>query len=148
MTTLSAAKAVLKADATLVAAATGGIWDWDETGRLGLSRTGTPTAWDSNLRIKPCVLLKLRSAEPDGSLRDDATQYSSVREMLECWFYQDTGYTAIETMRSRVYALLHAKQLSGTFQVLWAGDVRNQRDIALDASVERSDYLAMVKRKG
>lgn len=140
MSTLSAAKAVLEADATLLATATGGVWDFDETGRLGLSRTLTAAAFDANGLIKPCVLLKLRSSVPDGHLRDDANQYSSLVEMLEVWFYEDTGYSNIETMRDRVYALLHATQLTGTFAVHWAGDVRAQRDVELDASVERSQY--------
>jgi len=140
MSTLSAAKAILEADATLLAIATGGVWDFDETGRLGLSRTLTPAAFDANGLVKPCVLLKLRSSTPDHVLQDDAGQYSSLVEMLEVWFYEDTGYAHIETMRERVYALLHAQQLTGTFAVYWAGDVRDQRDIELDASVERSQY--------
>jgi hypothetical protein len=143
---LSAAKTILEADATLVAAATGGIWDYDETGRLGINRTTTPAAFDSNEILKPCVLLKLRSSTPDGILADDASQYTSVREMLEVWFYEEEGYTNIETMRNRVYALLHAQQLTGTFQVLWQGDVRGQRDVEMDASVERSDYLAITSK--
>lgn len=140
MSALSAAKAILEADATLLATATGGVWDFDETGRLGLSRTLTPGAFDAGGRIKPCLLLKLRSSTPDHVLQDDAGQYSSVVEMLEVWFYEDAGYSQIDTMRSRVYALLHAQQLTGTFAVYWAGDVRGQRDVELDANMERSQY--------
>jgi len=146
VSTLSAAKAVLEADATLLATATGGIWDYDETGRLGISRTTTPAAFDSNERIKPCVLLKLRNRRADGELRDDAGQYSSVSEILEVWCYEDTGYSNIETMRDRVYALLHAQQLTGTFQALWVQDITQQRDIEIDASVERSDYQVFSSR--
>ena len=141
MSALSAAKTILEADAALLATATGGVWDFDETGRLGLSRTLTGGAFDGNGILKPCVLLKLRSSTPDSILADDATKYVSVRELLEVWFYQDTGYTSIETMRNRVYALLHSVQLSGTFQCRWRGDVRGQRDTDIDASVERSDYI-------
>jgi hypothetical protein len=147
MSALSAAKAILEADVTLLAAATGGIFDFDETGRLGLSRTTTPTAFDATGIIKPCVLLKLRSSTPDFQLADDPTQYVSVREMLEAWFFSDNSYAAIETMRNRTYILLHGKQLAGTFVVRWAGDVRIPiRDMDLDSFVERSDYLAIVKR--
>lgn len=147
MTALSAAKAILEADTTLLATATGGVWDFDETGRQGLSRTITTGAFDSNGIIKPCVLLKLRSSTPDLVLRDDANQYNSVREIVEVWFYQDTGYDKIETMRNRVYRDLHAQRLSGMWQLLWGGDIRpGIRDTDLDASVERSDYLAIVKK--
>jgi len=141
MSALSAAKAILEADtATLVAAATGGIYDLDETGPQGINRTITPAAFDANGIIKPCILLKLRSSEPDPYLADEGARYVGVREMLEVWFYEDDGYSNIETMRNRVWALLHAVQLSGTFMCLWAGDVRNQRDTELDANVERSTY--------
>lgn len=138
--TVSAAKAVLEADITLSTVATGGIYDLDEAGPNGISRTITPSAFDDNEVIKPCVLVKLRSATPDGELEDEAEQYVSVREVLEVWFYEDSGYSNINTMRDRVYTLLHATQLLGTFKVLWAGDTRNQRDTELDANVERSEY--------
>jgi len=146
MSALSAAKAILEADTTLLATATGGIFDYNETGRQGLSRTITPTAFDSNGIIKSCILLKLRDAVPDGQLADDASQTVSLREMLEAWFYQDTGFDKIETMRDRVYVKLQAVQLTGTYGCWWAGDVRGARDTELDASVERSDYLVRRRR--
>jgi len=140
VSTVSDAKAVLEADATLVALATGGIYDYAETGPDGISRTGTPGAFDSNEIVEPCILLKSRGGVPDGALTDEGTQYLSVREALEVWFYEDTGYSNIEAMRDRVYTLLHATQLPDTFKVLWAGDVRSQRDTSLDANVERSEF--------
>jgi len=143
---LSAAKALLEADATLLATATGGMWDFDETGRLGINRTTTPAAFDANEILKPCVLLKLRSSEPNPLLQDEGARYSGVREMLEVWFYEDDGYSNIETIRDRVFSLLHAVQLSGTFMCLWAGDVRGPRDSDLNASVERSTYQVATKK--
>lgn len=143
MSTLSAIKVALKADATLVGIATGGIWDLDQAGRLGLNRSTTPAAFDQDGRMKPSVLLKVRSTRPEG-LADG--KYTTTREVLEVWFYEDAGYTSIETMRERVFALLQAKQLAGTFQVRWAGDVCGQRDTELDASVERSEY-SVIGRK-
>jgi hypothetical protein len=147
MSILSSAKALLEADSTLTTAATGGVWDFDETGRLGINRTANAAAFDATLIIKPCVLLKLRSSTPDYILADDSSQYVSLREMLEVWFYQANGFSSIETMRNRVYALLHTKQFGGAFQCLWAGDVRFPvRDTDLDAFVERSDYTVRAKR--
>lgn len=147
MSILSSAKALLEADATLLATATGGCYDYDETGRMGINRTNTSGAFDSNGVIKPTVLIKLRSSTPDYDLVDDSNQTVSLREMLEVWFYGDYNFTAIETMRNRVYVLLHAKQFGGAFLALWQGDVRNQRDIELDAFCERSDYLVKAKRQ-
>ena len=146
MSILSAAKALLEADSTLLSTATGGVWDFDETGRMGINRTANAAAFDSTGIIKPCVLLKLRSSTPDYILADDSNQYVSVREMLEAWFYQDGGFSSIETMRNRVFALLHTKQL-GAWQCLWAGDIRFPvRDTDIDANVERSDFTVRAKR--
>jgi len=146
LTSLSAAKAILEADTTLLTTATGGVWDYDEAGRKGLSRTVTPGAFDSNGIIKPCLLLKLRDAVPDGAIADDATQTVSLREVLEVWFYQDTGYDKIATMRERVYSKLQAVQLTDTYGCWWAGDVRGARDTDLDAATERSDYTVRRRR--
>lgn len=141
MSALSAAKSVLEADSTLLATATGGVWSWDETGRTGINRTSTPAAFDSDGIIKPCVLLKLRSSIPDGAVVDEATQLTSYQQMIECWLYADVDFTAIETMSSRIYALLHCKRLSGPFFFRWAGDIQGPRDMTLDAWVQRSDYM-------
>lgn len=140
MTTAATIKTLLEADGTLLATATGGVWDWAETGAEGISRTRTGAAFDSNELIQPCVLVKLRSSRPDYALADDDGQQVSVQDMVECWFYEFEGYTNINTMRERVYALLHAQQISGTFQVLWTGDGPQTRDSDLDASVQRSEY--------
>lgn len=146
MSALSSIKTRLEADATLLATATGGIWDFTETGRLGINRTNTPSAFDAVGIIKPCVLLRLRSATPDGVLQDDSGQYQSVREVVEIWFYEDSGYSVIETMRTRCYVLLQATQVTGVFAIRWAGDIRSQIDFDLNASVERSDYSVVTYR--
>lgn len=140
MSIVSDAKAVLEADAALVALATGGIYDYDETGPDGISRTTTPDAFDTNEIIKPCILVKSRGGTPDGALVDEGTKYLSIQAPLEVWFYEDSGYTNIEAMRDRVYTLLHTYQLASTFKALFAGDVRAVRDTAIDANVERSEF--------
>ena len=146
MTILANVKTVLEGDATLLALATGGVWDFNETKRLGLNRTATPTAFDTNDIIKPCILLKTRSEIPDGFLMDDVTQYASIVATIEVWFYADYDFTNIDTMSSRVYTLLHAVQVKGSFQVFWTGDGFRGRDDELDAMFQRSDYVAHVKR--
>lgn len=147
MSTLSSAKTLLEADTgNLVALATGGIWDWDETGRMGLNRNNTLTtaAWTSGI-IKPCLLLKLRSSVPFGDIADDASRITGVRDMLEVWAYQDSGYSTIRSMLDRVYTLLQGQQLGG-FVCRWAGDIQPPRDIEMDANVERSTF-AVIRRR-
>ena len=142
MTTVSSIKAILEADATLLATATGGVWDYNETGREGLNRTINPDAFDSDGIIKPCIVVVLRSSTPNYILQDDDGQYQSVVDVIELVFYADSSYTPINTMLDRCYALLHTARPSGggAFAVRWAGDVRGQRDATLDALVEASTY--------
>jgi hypothetical protein len=146
MTVLTNIKTVLEADGTLTAIATGGIYDYDEIGRTGINRTSAPAAFDSNELIKPCILIKLRSDIPDGALMDDALQYVTSRQIYEIWLYQDTGFDSIDAMIARVFVLLHGVQIAGTFQVHWLGDATPFRDDEIDANVNRSDYMATVKR--
>lgn len=145
MTTVTSAKTLLEADATLLALATGGIYDYDETGRMGINRTNTPSAFTSGI-IKPCILLKLRSSVPWGDIADPATKTVSLREMFEVQFYADNAYTVIESMRARVFALLHEVRLSGTFICRFAGDFYPPRDVEMDSFVLRSDYAVVLKR--
>jgi len=146
VTVLANIKAVLEADGTLLATATGGIYDFDETERLGINRTTLPGAFDANLIIKPCVLVKLRSEVPDDVLADDPSQYVSLTAIYEFWCYEDNGFTNIDTMLARIYTLMQGVQVSGTFQMHWMGDATPFRDDVLDANLNRSDYMATVKR--
>lgn len=145
-TTLASAKTLLEADTgNLLLLATGGIWDWDETGRMGLSRTNQPTAFTSGI-IKPCLLLKLTSSVPFGDIADDAAQIVSVREMLEVWAYQDSGYSTIKSMLDRVYTLLQGKPVGG-FVCRFAETFQMPRDIEMDANVERWRYAVVALRR-
>lgn len=148
MTVLTNIKTVLEGDTTLLATATGGVYDYTETGRLGIHRknTNTATAFDANGIIKPCILIRKRSEIPDGELMDVNSQYMSARAIFEIWFYADNAYTDIDTMISRVYVLLNATQVTGTFRVDWMGDGPQIRDDEMDAYTGRSDYIATVKR--
>jgi hypothetical protein len=141
-------KTILEADGALLATATGGIWDWDETGRLGISRETTPDAYTSAGVIQPCLLVKSRGRLPDGQAHDTSLQTASTREIVEIWFYQDEGYDSIDTMKARVFALLQDRQVPGTFRCRWAGNpVQEQRDPAMgNISVEREDYQVTALR--
>jgi hypothetical protein len=142
MSNQSDIKTLLAADTTLAATATGGIYMWSESNRLGISRETVPAAFDSTTGlIKPCVLVKGRGQRPDGGIADDTAQEVSTVEVVEVWFYEDTGYTNIETMRARVFGLLHGKYVSSHI-VRWVGDpLAQMRDEVMgNVSIERSDY--------
>lgn len=142
MSAASEIKVLLEADAILLASATGGIWDYDETGRLGLSLETTPGAYTAAGIIKPAIVVKGRGARPQGQINDEAARTLSTREIVEIWFYQDEGYDTIATMRNRVFTLLHEVRVEGTFRAQWAGNIlANMTDDEMgNISVERDDY--------
>lgn len=144
----SAIKGVLEGDATLAALATGGIYDLTEAGHMGISRTSTPSAFDSTGIVKPTILVKERTANPGLNVGDDAVQTMDVRQICEIWYYHDNSFTTIETMKNRVYSLLQAQRISGAGRVDWAGSIRPVREIDIDAWVERDEYLVIWIRSG
>lgn len=148
MSVESTLKAVLEADATLLALATGGVWSWDETGEKGLSRTLTPAAFDSFGVIKPCVMVGARAANPDPSIADDTGQIVATRQVVECYIMADSGYSTHESIANRIYTLLQAKMISGAGRVDWAGSIRMGRDLDLNANVLRDDWLTVRIRSG
>lgn len=126
--------------AKLTAAAiapSGGIFDYDDTGILGITRASTPTAYDSNLVIQPCILVKLRSSVPTNDLVGSAP---SEVNMIEVWFYEANGYTNIRSLMASVFAALHEQQVTGNNQILWALDIPQGYDQEAHANVGRSDY--------
>jgi len=144
----STLKAVLEADATLLALATGGVWSWDEAGEKGLNRTRTPAAFDANGVIKPCVMANARNANPGYNIQDDTGQVVDVRQVIEFYLFDNATYATIESMKSRLYVLLHAKQFTGLVRCEWAGDLRLGKDEDIGALVERVDYLTIRIRSG
>lgn len=144
---LAAAVAILAADATLLATATGGVYNRTALGRMGLNRKNAlaATAFDAIKNIKPCVVMKLGSATPVDGLNDDDNKIVAQRERLEAWLYEFSGYDNINVMGARIFALLHAEQLGG-FECYWAFDAQQTVDLDLDACVQRIDYAVWSRK--
>jgi hypothetical protein len=122
--------------------ATGGIYTFEDTKRLGLSHIDTPNAWDSNGILLPTIILKDRDQVRDNGILEDAGQVISFREVLETWYYEEgeAGYASIELMRNRAFKLLHGIKVSSCL-VRWVSNTLRRRDSALAyASMEKSDY--------
>lgn len=139
---------VLHSDATLLALATGGVWSFDQTGEKGINRTLTPSAFDAYGVIKPCVLVSARAANPGFNIQDDSGQVVDVRQVVETYLFEPNGYSVIESMASRCYTLLHAKQFTGIIRCEWAGSVRLGRDEDIAANLTRHDWLTIYIRAG
>lgn len=149
MTVVDDIAALLKADtgsgkvATLL---TGGIYTFEETGKLGINRDSTPNAFSATTgQLKPCLVVKGRSQVPDNGIWDDATQDLSYRQIVELWFYDagDAGYSTIRAARDRAFELLHGKTVGSSKLIprLNSHPVLEGRDTDLGhAAMCRSDY--------
>jgi hypothetical protein len=129
-------KAILAADATFLAAATGGIYAGGQ-----ISRQLTPNAFDANSEIKPCALVNEETAATIGPFTDAALT------MVRIFFYQRIGYDSIDAMMERAFALLQQdKPGGGYWQIDWENDVKDQIDQALGCSLAMSRYSATIAR--
>lgn len=142
MSSLSVAKTILAADNTLTATATGGVFVPDDLGRMGLDRSNpqAASAFDSDGSIKPCLLLKISSSQEIDGMSDDPAQKMGRRETLQIWFYQDNGYSTIDTMMARVYLDLQGKQLSGGGLCRLAFESQPSHDMDLDACMQWMNF--------
>lgn len=131
-------------DATLVTTLTGGVWKKESTGVEGITRETAAAAFDTNGYLKPCALVKERELAPNGPLRDPMTQQASASQVVEIYLYADAGagYTAINTAKSRLYALFEGYQFSDSFEVEWVNSLPNLRDSGAlkNAAMSRIDF--------
>lgn len=138
---LDAVVTALTGDATLLATLTGGVYDGRTVQEI--SRQNTPSAYDAWLDLKPCALVRGESQTPWGPLQHSTRLYVTV------WLYQQSGYTAIEAARERIYDLLHRNQLStteGIFDVRHANDLTGLEVAELPAAMAVCRYYVTAVR--
>lgn len=136
---ITAIRAALAADTTLTTTATGGVHDATE-----ISRQATPSAFDGNKELKPCVLVNGESQTPWGP------HWQSARIYVTLWFYA-RDRAAIRTMLARCYALLHRTQITpdadaGCFDIRHANDLVDQEDADLGVPMAMSRYVCTISR--
>jgi hypothetical protein len=125
---------------------TGGIYTYEETKRLGISRDNTPSAFNTTTGLlKPCCIVKARAQTADGGISDDPEQSVSYVQVLELWFYDDgdAGFSTIEAARDRAFVVLHGQTVGASNLIpRWVGNpIIDARDAQLDyAAMLRTDY--------
>jgi hypothetical protein len=134
---------LLKTDATLVALLTGGIYEYPDTGRKGLTRLLTESAFSAvGGLINPTAVVLELDDEPDGEIVGLST---SVRTPIVIFIY-DSGmtkdkYTVIETAHNRIRTLLHLAPLSNACQILYDKTTKHKREPDLkDAAYWRATF--------
>lgn len=116
---------MLQSDAALILTLTGGVHSGTE-----ISRQNTPTAFDANLELKPCALLKMST---DGPI---APHNFGARTFFSVMFFQRDGWAQIEAAKERVFVLLHFQKVGeGVWEIHHTDDVLDTRDDALAAAL-------------
>jgi len=132
-------------DATLLATLTGGIFQYSAVGLEGITRETAAAAFDGSGWLKPCALVKQRGAVPDGILQDEIVQKISTRQVVEVWYYADSGagYAALDTAMARVFTLLYGYTFTGAFPAQLVNVLDRQRDAGAlaGACMARQDWL-------
>ena len=93
----------------LVLTLPGGIYTWEETGRLGISFTNTPYAFNKALLL-PCILIKTKELLATEEVNDEAEQAMSFRRTGQIFIYQEGGTAILEEVFNIVYNLIQNKQ--------------------------------------
>jgi hypothetical protein len=120
-------------DAALMALLTGGVFS-----ETRISRQTTPTAFDANSEIKPCLLINTGTDTTVGPYRRGSRVFPTL------YFYQFRGYTTINTARDRVYDLWHDQRVgAATWRILHTDDVNGQVDDVLSCSLVVSHYTVL-----
>jgi hypothetical protein len=138
MSLTSVVAALLAADTTLMATLTGGVYDAVDE----ISRQLTAAAFDTSGEIKPCALVK--TATENAMER----KISAVQTSLTLYFYQRTGYTAIDTALARVHGLLAQKHIgtSAIWEIQFNNEIARTTDDALKCSLAVQRYN-VIRRK-
>lgn len=128
-------------DATLMAILTGGVYKSGTVGLEGITRDTVPAAFSGGYLL-PSALVKQRGNVADNQVRDGIAQHTSTTQVVEIYLYQDTGYTAIDLAKARLYVLFEGYQFNDSLPVESVNEVGRERDdgALAGASLERIDF--------
>ncbi len=132
---------VLAGDATLAGLLVGGVYSFAQTGRNGISRASLGDAFDdASGFLQPCAVVKAGAVAASEAIRDSDAR---SRQTVEVYLYDDgdSDYTAINSARDRVVALLDRQWISGAGWLRQVGGADDGRDPKLNgAAVVRVDF--------
>lgn len=123
---------------------TGGLWDWQETGRMGLNPSNNPDAFNGAL-LKPCALFKCRQWYPDGDIVDEANQVHSEVCTLEVYVYSEEDIDTIESAIARIAAVLDQANPTGSIRAMYMGQTGEQQAEELNGAAVEIVYFRLVR---
>ena len=126
---------------SLVLSLPGGIYTWEDTGRLGINYTNTPLAFDGALLL-PCAFIKTKEIQPTKDLRDEAEQVMSYKRLCQIFIYQEGGTAILEEIFNMMYNLIQDKQPFLGVRTMLTGIPEGGQDESLNgANFIRIDFI-------
>ncbi len=139
-TTSQNIQSALTGSSALTTILTGGIYTFEDTGRMGITFRNVPSAFDGAL-LKPCAMVKARNKFYTSDLRDEASQLATFIQAIEVWLYQEGGDDIIEQAAHLVYNVLHdTKPYQGVRTIISAAPQGGQDESMNGASFIRTEY--------
>lgn len=138
-------KALLLADSAITAIFSTRIFTSAEAGRNGLTQESTPTIYNATTgSLEPCILIKDGEATADGQVLNYDDRDVSILQVTRIWFYEEKGYTNINSGKIRTRYLLIDFIFSDGFEPEFVLETENLRDPGslAGASMVRQDWSA------
>lgn len=121
-------KEVMEADSDLMELLTGGVYEAIQVGEI--SRQLTPGAFDGNMKIKPCALIKQGTEIPRGPYR------TSVQTSVQIFLYEHPKLLSISVAMDILFDLFNQLKMGdGVWTVEYESSTWNERsgtDITVD----------------
>lgn len=118
----------LTTDTELMATLTGGVYFYDDAGKLGFNADHFPDAFDTNNGdLLPLLVVKQRSFVPTNELTDEEAKVTSARTVIEFHFYTngDGDPDALATAQERLYNLIQFVYVTGLpGQLMWINELK------------------------
>jgi hypothetical protein len=129
-------KTALELDDALMALLTGGVFaDVEE-----INRQNTPGAFDANMEIEPCILIK------EGTETKLRPTRRGVQTPITIYFYQRSGFDVIDAAIALAFDDLNEKKIGDSvWNIEHDITIHRQRDAALDCPLGTLRFVA--KRK-
>jgi hypothetical protein len=126
---------LLNADSTLTALLTGGIYEFEYSGRKGLNRIEVVQAYVQKTGLlKPLCIIYEAAAIDTGEVHSPSTGRVSTITPITGWIYDqgDSGYGTIASAEQRIYHDLAFTRLTGALQILWGQTIKDKREPLLE----------------
>jgi hypothetical protein len=127
---------------------TGGIYDWNETGRMGINGSNVATASAFNgPTLRPCALIKFRGWNAGGGIVDEANQVYSAFGTLEVYVYDEQDIDVIETAVGRIASALSESKPASGITCQWRGQSGEMQAEELNGAAMMIMYFRLLTVK-